>query len=1566
MDVPSSFSEPAGSGSASAAEHGLVFANFWVAVGLSSVFTPCALVHAAQLLRRATVRRTSKWLLAGKITSGVAFVALNATLVALGRDNDTFVPFVLALVASVAALALSIVAQFKLRRPSNLLGAYLFLSLLSSVARAQQLWLDSRDSSDRTVAILLTTTSIVHLLFLAINTKESKQSADYDYQSHSPEETSSIFSLSLYSWLNQLLWKGYKQVLALEDLYPLDQDISAARVPSTVSPSQDAATGHSRAWTILKWATRPVLKSLLIPILPRLCLLGFTFCQPFFIHTLLTFLSSDGGDTGADPRVTANGLVGAAVLIYTGIAVSTALYWYHQERAQSRLRAFLVSSIYERTSILSSSASSSPATSAAKPNGKPTPSNSSSSPSSAAPSAAVTLMSTEVDAIYLGTRNIHELWANVIETALATYLLSRELTSPDGESGRTNTPAVVAAPLAIVAAGFLASFAMSKYAVGYQRDWMRYIQARVSATGHVLSHIKDLRTSGMIAPARDMVQDGRVEEIARGSRMRGVINLSASMSQIPMALAPVATFAVAGVAGVLGSGSGSGSGTATAFTALSYLSLLTSPLMVVLQTLPILAGCWACLDRVWEFVHCSGVRKDARVLVAGGSSDVVAGADGEKRGALDTTLGADDDAVVIKDGCFGWKQGEPTLRDINLCLPRGSITMVTGPVASGKSTLCRALLGEVPFSTGRVVIAYGSSSGNVPRTSYCDQTPFLMNGSIRENIAGFDSSFSQERYQQVIHATCLEQDFDSLPLGDATHVGSKGVSLSGGQRQRISLARALYHSLSGRDGEGGLVILDDVFTGLDGNTQNLICDRVFGRQSGLLRRRPGLTVVLCSTQAVKFRHFANRLVYLDSDGTIARQEAPEEAMEMSGRDKASLAISPAAPASTSPSILGQRTSESSPPNKNVLSLPSKSTPPATLSASESPSSRPLTDRAVYKHYFSSIGILPIAVYVILVASVGFTTNFPTVWLQFLVTDLSSSTPAHSFAYYMGIYGLLAALSVLSVFLAGGIVMLVFVRLSGTNLHQQTLDTALGASLRFLTTTDTGTILNLFSQDMTIIDTQLPRMVNNFSFSLATVLGQAAVIAASSGYLAVSYPFFAALLWVLQRFYLPTSKQLRILDLEAKSPLYTHFLDTIAGLSTIRAYGAFPAQIARNRALLDTSQRPNYLLAMAQQWLLLTMNMIVAVLGVILAVLATNLPRDGGGGAGGGGGGGEATTSSGSVGAGLVMLMRFGAALSMVINAYTGLEISLGGIGRLKKFAEDTEREDRSPPGTMDQHAAESSLLPATELGLDNTWPRQGRIELRNVSASYSGDPEALVLKDVSLSIKAREKVALVGRTGSGKSSLVALLLRLFDPIATADHAHSYSGITIDEVPLNTIDRTALRARHIIAVSQDVVFLPASSAAEPTSIRDNLDPWDAATLDEAIAALQTVGLYETLLAKFPQGIDGAAVVATTGEVGKQLTDELSVGQRQLFSLARAVLRRRVRKKAMDARGLEEGGVLLLDEFTASVDAQTEEQMLDILRREFAAYTVVMVTHSVESARRWCDRVVVMDQGSVVSE
>lgn len=217
----------------------------------------------------------------------------------------------------------------------------------------------------------------------------------------------------------------------------------------------------------------------------------------------------------------------------------------------------------------------------------------------------------------------------------------------------------------------------------------------------------------------------------------------------------------------------------------------------------------------------------------------------------------------------------------------------------------------------------------------------------------------------------------------------------------------------------------------------------------------------------------------------------------------------------------------------------------------------------------------------------------------------------------------------------------------------------------------------------------------------------------------------------------------------------------------------------------------------------------------------------------------------------------------------------------------------------------------------------------------------MTLRGIHLTINPGEKIAICGRTGSGKSSLIALLLKLLDPLPQS----AEDAVVIDDTPLSRINRTALRQR-IIAVPQEAVFLP-----DGTTFQANLDPFDVSTPEECQAALAAVSLWD-----FVQERGGLGAGMSVGT--------LSAGQRQLVSLGRALLRRRIRARNLGiGGGGSEGGILLLDEVSSSVDRETELAMQKIIKDEFRAYTVIAVSHRLDMIMDF-DRVVVLDTGEMV--
>jgi ABC-type multidrug transport system fused ATPase/permease subunit len=510
------------------------------------------------------------------------------------------------------------------------------------------------------------------------------------------------------------------------------------------------------------------------------------------------------------------------------------------------------------------------------------------------------------------------------------------------------------------------------------------------------------------------------------------------------------------------------------------------------------------------------------------------------------------------------------------------------------------------------------------------------------------------------------------------------------------------------------------------------------------------------------------------------------------------------------------------------------------------------------------------------------------WIKFW----TSAVAVHGNSVNGHYLGILIAVEVAAIAMLMALSVMLFIRMiprSAIYLHRKLLDTVENAPLSFFTSTDAGQIVNRFSQDLSVIDMELPLAGLILAHNVCVAIIQAILICISTSYFAVVFPFVSFAVYILQKIYLRTSRQIRLMDLEAKAPLYSNFLETLSGLVTIRAFGWTREMEKRNMDLLDASQRPFYLLYCIQRWLALVIDLLVAALAFILVALIVTFRH---------------RVDAGFVGLALINIMSFNITLSVLIQHYTAVETSLGAISRIQYFVASTASEN----------------LPQESQTVPPEWPSEGHITVSNLSATYSRDRDP-VLHHVNLAIPAGQKLGICGASGSGKSSFVAALFHLLEV--------TEGTVVVDGIDISTIPRSVLRER-LTVIPQDPVFLKGT-------VRQNLDPLDRADAEAAKTVLEKVGLWR--------------IVSEAGGLDVQMNAEemLSHGQRQLFCLARALLRK--------------SKVVVVDEVSASVDVVTEGTVMEVLEREFAGCTVIAVAHRLGSIRGY-DRIAVFENGRVV--
>lgn len=1347
----------------------------------------------------------------------------------------------------VAACILFVLSTFEHSRsvaPSTIIGLYLVISVPFDAVRLRTHYLLGFHAAT-SIAAFLSLSLAVKCIVLVTEAVEKRSLLLRPYQDCPPEVTGSLYNTSVFWWLNPLLKVGFGKTLDVEDLFNLDQDLSSTNISTRFSQKWARAKFRGRH-TLLLTTGHVLIWQMVVAILPRLLLYGARFSQPFLNRTTINYI----GNRDDQQTSTAWGIVGAYFLVFLVQGIASAAYRHLLNRCATQVRGGLIALLYQKTLELRVGA--------------------------ADPTASLTLMSSDIQRMVETIPLVHDTWLGFIDVCIAMFLLYLELGSA------CYAPAIVYV-LQVVGTGWV-----TRIISQYQKRWLEAIQARVSFTSALLHSVRSIKLLGLSAIIRDRTQGLRDDEIEACKSYRVMNNFIIVFQNSGGVFAPFATFLLYYLQA---RASNRPLDLATSFSILTILRLVETPLNTLCYSTPHIASSIACFNRIQQYLAADQWRDSRLTLRPAPPTDDVWSSTMEGRHSIEMkTLGSTrppltQEALVLKDCSFGWTHGDNVLKDLNLTVCHGQITMVIGSVGSGKSTLIKSILSETHLSQGFLYLRTKS-------IAFADQEPWIQNGTIRDAIRGPRSWEHQPLddpwYQEVIMSCALLEDLKVLNKYDMTIIGSKGISLSGGQKQRIALARALYS-------KPDILLLDDVFSGLDNDTEDHIFRNVFGR-SGLVRRSN--TTVIMVTHAAHKLPYADLIVSLNSDGRIAEQ-GNYNTLSKSGGYVESLNIK-----------LKQERHEIDQAEtlEDVDSVKfDRSTEISASQNNDQATKRDLLRRtgewSAYKYWFKSAGYLSSTLSFIEASIWMGAVQTPGVLIKIFSngTSLDTSASSSRSTTFIVVFGITTVIAALSLILVAWQIFLDMVPRSSRNLHLNLLRTVLDAPLSFFTRTDIGDITNRFSQDMGLIDADLPFSYADFILSLVSCIAGLGLMSASgSGYFAATIPVLIFVLYLVQRYYLRTSRQMRLLELEQKAPLYTMFAETSSGTPTIRAFGWTEKFAERNLALLDRSQRPFYLMLCIQRWLALVLDLIVVVLvTVLLAVIMTQ----------------RSSIEPGLAGIGLLSTVGLSSSLTNLVSMWSALETSIGAISRLREFLQTTESE----------HEAQEIM------SVRHGWPENGEVTFRSFDASYSKDSD-LVLNDINLKVRLGENVGICGRSGSGKSSMLASLFHLLE--------FRSGQIIVDGLDLATLPRELLRSR-LNVIPQEPWWITTET------VRFNMNPWGDQTEDGNLtSSTDRDSLFISVLSQCRVW----QPIEEKGGLDAIMTpDFLSHGQRQLFCLARAMLR--------------QSKVVILDEVSANVDIKTDELMQQVVRDHFHKCTVIAVAHRLNTIED-SDRVVVLSQGRIV--
>uniref|UniRef100_A0A8C2AS64 Multidrug resistance-associated protein 1 n=1 Tax=Cyprinus carpio TaxID=7962 RepID=A0A8C2AS64_CYPCA len=768
-----------------------------------------------------------------------------------------------------------------------------------------------------------------------------------------------------------------------------------------------------------------------------------------------------------------------------------------------------------------------------------------------------------------------------------------------------------------------------------------------------------------------------------------------------------------------------------------------------------------------------------------------------------------------------------TACEINVRVPEGAFVAVVGHVGSGKSSLLSALLGEMQKQEGSVSIKAS--------VAYVPQQAWIQNATLKDNIL-FGREAKDSWYEKVVEACALLPDLEVLPGGDLTEIGEKGVNLSGGQKQRVSVARAVYCNCA-------VYLLDDPLSAVDAHVGKHIFEKVIGPQ-GLLQGRTRVLV----THGLSFLPQADLiLVMVDGEITemgsytelLGRQGAfaeflrtyasteQEEVEESVGGEAGLLVSELLSSCSISVSCRQSQISLNAAGKTEANDVAAAKTTKSTEAARLTEADKANTGRvklSVFWEYMKAIG-LPLSIFSVFLffchhlSSLG--SNY---WLSLWTDDPVINNTQPNREMRLGVYGAFGLTQGIAVFCysvtvsVGGI-------LASRYLHQTMLYNVLRSPMSFFERTPSGNLVNRFAKETDTIDTVIPSIIKMFMGSMFNVLGSCAVILIATPLVAIIIPPLGLLYFFVQRFYVASSRQLKRLESVSRSPVYTHFNETLLGTSVIRAFGEQQRFIRESDGRVDHNQTAYFPSIVANRWLAVRLEFVGNCI-VTFAALFAVMARD--------------SLSPGIMGLSISYALQVTTSLNWLVRMSSEVETNIVAVEKVKEYG-DTEKEA--------EWRLEHSTLPAG-------WPTTGHIEIRNFGLRYREDLE-LAISDISVNIEGGEKVGIVGRTGAGKSSLTLGLFRIIEA--------AQGEICIDGVNIAKLGLHELRSRITIIPQDPVLF--------SGSLRMNLDPFDGYTDEEVWRALELAHL-KNFVSGLPDKLNHEC-----SEGG----ENLSLGQRQVLVL-----------------------------------------------------------------------------------
>jgi len=1350
-----------------------------------------------------------------------------------------------------------------------------------------------------------------------------------DYRNQSPENEASILSQITFWWLNSLVWLGYKRALTQEDLYSIkpgerteiisqkfdcyllpaiqkavsEQGKSANLTPfgdtnaitdneahnqesiNKTSPllngpsnnleSNEKSSGargkkyersnEKKAPTesdpneggkhvaVTKIIVKTFWPYLLAASIFKLISSLLTFASPLLLSSIITFIS-----TPAEPSWRGSLYAGGLFLMSMSQSLFDNREQYITNVNVMRIKTCLISAVYRKTLRLSNQGRKHYTT-----------------------GEIVNLMSTDTQRVADLVQNINSIWSAPLQLTISMVLLYQQL------------GIAIFAGLGVMIINIPFNIWITNKMRTLQQLVMRYKDQRIKLLSETVNGIKIIKIHAWEESFRkraEAIRDKEIYYLTRQTWYSAAITFAFTCLPFIVALTSFATFVLIDINNVLDANK--------VFVSLSLFNIIRIPLAILPMLLTNLSMFLVSVRRVNKFLEGQEIDPDATKQIEG-----------------------DKNSIKIVNGTFKWDQnGEIVIDEVDLEVPRGKLVAVVGPVGSGKSSLISAILGDLEKVTGDIFLDKQAS------ISYVPQEAWILNTTFKNNIL-FNKVENEEKYQRVLDACALVPDLKTLENGDQSEIGEKGINLSGGQKQRVSLARAVY-------ADTDIYLMDDPLNAVDVHVGRHIFDNVIGPK-GILRDRTRVLV----TNKLSVLPEADYIIVL-KEGKVTEKGSYENLLKSRGlfsqllvryllenktnTDKAAKKGLAAAVSDQIDLVTQELRRLEEEQTKNRLEESKKEELMAakkeglrqdglagnvssfgraqTRSGQNGDESRGLTGQEatqvgsvgleVHRNFIRAMGLNFVIATAIYIASSAFTLT-SNLWLSDWSNDALNETlrtDPKLRDLRLGVYAGLGLGESFCVIISTVLLNIACLR-SSHMLHNKMLSRVLRAPLAWFNVTPSGRIINRFSKDIDVVD-----MTIRFNVRLLMVIALRSVtslilISVGSAYSIILIAPIVLLYFLFQMFYISTSRQLKRIESTTKSPIYSHFSETISGASSIRAFKVTQEFILESNHRVDVNNASYYIGFVASRWLAIRLEFLGLIVVLVASMVAVS-SRD--------------AISPGIAGLSVTYALTVTQVLSFLVRTYSDYETNVVSVERLLEYTRTpVEPDDEEEPS-------------------DPNWPARGEIYYDKYSARYRPELD-LVLNQFDLKIRQNERVGLVGRTGAGKSSVTLSLFRILDV--------KEGRIVIDDVDIGHINLKVLRSKLSIIPQEPILFTG--------TIRQNIDPTESYPDHEIWRAIDLAHLG-SFLRQLPSGLDHQV-----SEGGSNF----SVGQKQLFCLARTLLRR--------------SKILILDEATAAVDVETDTLIQQTIRKEFRNSTILTIAHRLETIQDY-DRVVVMEAGRSVEE